>query len=87
MKLFTIIYADDTIIFVESRPELQAAMNGMFHYCNLWKMSVNSKKTKIVIYGSKGKLKEPNFKLGNLDINVVSEYSLSWNLFPFKQKF
>ena len=87
LKLFTILYADDTVIFAESRPELQAALHGMMHYCNLWKMSVNSQKTKVVIYGSKGKHKEPDFKLGDLDINVVSEYCYLGIRFPSNNNF
>ena len=87
LKLFTILYADDTVIFAESRPELQAALHGMMHYCNLWKMSVNSKKTKVVIYGSKGKHKEPDFKLGDLDINVVSDYCYLGICFPSNNNF
>ena len=33
LKLFVILYADDTVILAESIPELQAALNGMNHYC------------------------------------------------------
>ena len=35
LKLFALLYADDTIILAESAYELQAALHGMFHYCNL----------------------------------------------------
>ena len=45
LKLFTILYADDTVISAESRDELQAALNGMLHYCNIWKLEINSQKT------------------------------------------
>ena len=58
LKLFTILYADDTVIFDESRPELQAALHGMMHYCNLWKMSVNSqKKTRLSYMAVKGNIR------------------------------
>ena len=53
LKLFTILYADDTVVFAESRAELQAAMHGMLHYCIMWKLDINVHKTKVVIYGSK----------------------------------
>ena len=33
LKLFTILYADDTVIFAESRVELQAALYDMMHNC------------------------------------------------------
>ena len=41
LKLFTILYADDTVIFAESRSEPQAALHGMHHYCNIWKLGIN----------------------------------------------
>ena len=68
LKLFTILYADDTVIFAESRSELQAALHGMQHYCNLWKLRINTDKTKVVIYGGKGGKIEPVFKMGNHNI-------------------
>jgi hypothetical protein len=53
LKLFALLYADDTIIMAKSRHELQAAMNGMFHYCNIWKLQLNTQNTKVVIFGSR----------------------------------
>ena len=47
LKLFTILYADDTVIFAENRNELQAAMNAMYHYCQLWKLDINERKQKL----------------------------------------
>ena len=46
----------------ESRDELQAALHGMYHYCNLWKLDINVQKTKVVIYGSRPGRKEYDFK-------------------------
>ncbi len=35
VKLFAMMYADDTIVMAESEVEMQAALNGLNHYCNL----------------------------------------------------
>ena len=75
LKLFAILYADDTVIFAESRDELQAALNGMLHYCNIWKLEINSQKTKVVIYGSNGRSNVADFKFGNQFISVTCEYT------------
>ena len=40
-KLYVLLYADDTVIFVESPEQLQAALNGLFLYCKTWKLTVN----------------------------------------------
>ena len=48
LKLFTILYADDTVIFAESMSELQAALHGMHHHCNIWKLGINIQKTTVL---------------------------------------
>ena len=53
LKLFALLYADDTIIMAESSHELQAALNGLNHYCNIWKLKVNVSKTKVVIFANR----------------------------------
>ena len=75
LKLFTILYADDTVICAESRDELQAALNGTLHYCYSWKLEINSQKTKVVIYGSNGMSNVADFKFGNQFISVICEYT------------
>ena len=42
IKLFVLMYADDTILLAESEEDLQD--------CNKWKLQVNVKKTKIVVF-------------------------------------
>ena len=71
LKLFTILYADDTVIMAESRDELQA-----------WKLDINVQNTKIVIYGSRPGRKEYDFKLGNNVISVESDYTCLGIYFP-----
>ena len=61
VRLHCLLYADDTIVLAESPEELQAALNGVEHYCNTWQLTVNTSKTKIVIF-SKGKVRKvPSF--------------------------
>ena len=77
LKLFAILYADDTVIFAESRDELQAALNGMLDYCNIWKLEINYQKTKVVSYGSRKNVRSnvADFKFGNQFISVTCEYT------------
>ena len=42
LKLYRLLYADDTIILAESHVELQAALNPMYLYCKSWKLEVNA---------------------------------------------
>ena len=52
MKLFIILYADDTVLMAESSSNLQTLLDTFYLYCDTWKMKVNVNKTKIVF--SKG---------------------------------
>jgi hypothetical protein len=56
MKLFLLLYADDTVIFAESQQELQQILKLFEHYCNIWKLKVNISKKKIVVFSKKKKL-------------------------------
>ena len=75
LKLFSLLYADDTIILAESQYELQAALNGMLHYCRLWKLDVNSQKTKVVVFGNKRPATKNGYTFGREEIEIVSEYT------------
>jgi hypothetical protein len=48
-KLFVLLYVDDTIILAESAEELNVALKAVYEYCSVWKLSVNTSKSKVVI--------------------------------------
>jgi hypothetical protein len=75
IKMFVLLYADDTIVLAESEEELQKALNAVYEYCNIWKLTVNTSKTKVVVF-SKGKIKRcPSFFLfGDEHVEVVDDY-------------
>ena len=49
LKLYALLYADDTVIFAESSSEIQRALNAMSEYCRLWDLKINSNETKVVL--------------------------------------
>ena len=44
LKLYVLLYADDTIIMAESPNELQLALNALSEYCTQWKLKINVEK-------------------------------------------
>ena len=48
-KLYVLLYAEDTVIFAESKGELQSALNAMYLYCKSWDLEVNPTKTKVTV--------------------------------------
>ena len=55
MKLFIILYADDTVLMAKSSSNLQTLVHKFYLYSDTWKMKVNVDKRKIVVF-SKGQL-------------------------------
>ena len=87
LRLFVLLYADDTIILAESAEELQMALDAMQQYCNNWSLTVNVEKTKIVIF-SRGKLRiVPHFVFGNDQVEVVGDFRYLGITFNFNNKF
>ena len=49
IKLSNLLYADDLILISEIRTGLQSCLNNLQAYCQKWKLTVNNKKTKVMI--------------------------------------
>ena len=62
LKLFLLLYADDIVLFSESEAGLQKGLVLLEEYCNRWQLSVNSVKTKVVIFLKRRKI-EKKFKI------------------------
>ena len=74
VRLYVLLYADDTIIMAESVQDLQAALDAAYEYCTQWYLTVNTNKTKIVVF-SRGKIRnQPVVKFGDTLLDVKSEY-------------
>ena len=50
LKLVLFLYADDIVLFAESAESLQNSLNILEGYCDRWKLTVNSTKTKVIIF-------------------------------------
>ena len=74
VKLFTILYADDTVLLAESVAELHSELNYVYEYCEKWNLKVNTNKSKVMVF-SKGRLPiNLNFKINNMELEIVSEF-------------
>lgn len=87
LKLYCLLYADDTILLAESVDDLQKELDTLNSYCNNWDLKVNSDKTKIVIF-SRGKIRNlPSFNFNNDSIDVVFEYKYLGIVFNYNGSF
>ena len=46
LKVFALLYADDTVVLLENEKEIQLALDSVHEYCTLFNLTVNTSKTK-----------------------------------------
>ena len=49
-KMLMLLYADDIVMFANSVEELQQSLDLLLNYCNIWKLTVNVSKTKVMVF-------------------------------------
>ena len=87
LKIFILLYADDTVILSSSMEGLQHALNVYADYCNTWKLQVNQAKSKIVIFAKRKQDANYTFTLDNIALETVSEYKYLGILFRKNNSF
>ena len=87
IKLYALLYADDTILISESPEDLQKMLDSLSDYCDKWKMHINANKTKIVIF-SRGLLKKTHtFSMGSHPLEVTRDYTYLGIIFNYNGRF
>ena len=70
-----LLWADDILMLSESEAGLQAKLDALGRYCDINKLSVNTKKTQCMIFNKTGRLlKKYKFKYQNSILECVREY-------------
>ena len=87
LKLFLLLYADDTVIFAETKQELQTALDAMKTYCDMWKLQVNSAKTKVIIFSRSKNRNNEDFYYDNSKLENMEDFSYLGIKFSCKGKF
>ena len=86
LKLFILLYADDTVVLGNSERDLQITLDEFYNYCKTWKLNINLSKTKVVIFGAK-KTENFNFKLGNETFEIIDRYKYLGIYFSLSRSF
>lgn len=68
-----LMYADDTVICSETKEGLQRSLNSLRDYCLKWNLTVNDKKTKVMVF-HKGRQPRGDFWYGGTKLEIVQEY-------------
>lgn len=87
LKLYVLLYADDTVIMAESPDELQSSLDRMSDYCVTNNLKVNSRKTKVMIV-SRGKIRIiPEFFYNGQSLEIVSSFCYLGVTFNYNGRF
>ncbi len=87
LEIFCLLYADDSIILSESAAGLQTTLNASMEYATMWKLKINFKKTKALVF-SRGKIRnKPILFMGGQPIEVVDDFCYLGVIFNYNGKF
>ena len=50
LKLFSLMYADDAVLFSKTKQGIQYMLDKLSLYCKTWNLKVNTNKTKVMIF-------------------------------------
>ena len=77
LKLYLLLYADDTVILAESHIELLSALNAMYLNCKTWKLEIMASKTKIAIFRKRSckDIVNPVFTFNSEVINIEDDFT------------
>jgi hypothetical protein len=75
LKLFILLYADDTALLAETANDLQPQLDAFYEYCNLWKLKVNADKTKVMMFGNGRLPQNLSFSYDNLYLEIVKNFN------------
>ena len=75
LNLAILLYADDIILFANSSDALQHSLNVLEEYCLRWKLTVNTEKTKVMIFSNGGRTPSNLvFKYSNNVLEIVRQF-------------
>jgi len=71
-KLSCLLYADDIVLLSSSKDGLQQCINSIKQFTNKWNLSINTEKTKVVIFNKEGKHIHKKFTCGENTIECTN---------------
>ena len=74
IRISSLLYADDLILLSISKSGLQSCLNKLASYCENNCLSVNLKKTKVVVFCKNGRLSMDRFYYDNIEIENSTSY-------------
>ena len=70
-----LMYDDGVVMLSSTEKGLQNCVNKLYNIATDWKMSINTRKTKILLFSKNSRLKGPEIKYNNTIIENVKQYT------------
>ena len=74
IKILVLLFADDTVLFGNNKEDLQFALDKFDTYCDKWRLTVNTSKTKVIIFSKGRPPRNVKFYFKNEEIEIVNEF-------------
>ena len=74
LNLFILLFADDTVLFSNTKEDLQRTLNCFVNYCDTWHLKVNLSKTKIIIFSHRRPSTDIKFYFKGEEIEIANKY-------------
>ncbi len=75
VNVSTLLYADDLLILTKSPTKMQLALNKLDLYCKRWKLTINSDKTKVMVFRQRKVLPDLAFTLAGKPLEIVDTFT------------
>ena len=73
INIFILLFADDAALFSQNPCSLQSMLNDIENYCKMYKLNLNTTKTKIMIF-EKGRPTNYDFFINDTKIEIVKSF-------------
>ena len=87
LKIFCLLYANNTLILAEIATDLQIALNSLYTYCKKWDLTVNADKTKVIIFSRGNIRKYKSIKFCDNSTDVYDDYVYLGTTFNYNGNF
>ena len=71
--LALLLYADDLVLIADSEKDLQKMLDEVHRHCKMWRVELNQKRTKVVVFGKRG-VGGVSLRCGDMAIDEAAEY-------------
>lgn len=76
LQLYLLLFADDAVLFSETREGLQKNIDNLENYCRKWNLTVNVEKTKIVVFRKGGVLgQNDHWFYAGQELEIVNNFT------------